>query len=145
MAKQQTASQVPPPRRPPFQFSVATALVVITFAAVGCWLATYLGPGLIWPIVLIPLTLVSVAQPVCFGTLAIYCHGYRRTFFLGAFAGALFSLVGSTQGGSYATVLRLVVGALGCLVTALSCGLVAVATRRFAERRDWHLPKRNLP
>ena len=78
--------------------------------------------------------------PVFLGTLAFYSRGPRRTFFAGAFVGSLsthYMLQMFSMGGAITQLLILT----ALLATAVvSSGLTALYTRRFLERRGWHLP-----
>jgi hypothetical protein len=92
---------------------------------------------------LLALAIASVA-PFCFGVLAVYSRGPRQTFFLGAFVGSVIPVfagrgmfVTSAFDSGFAVTLILL--ALN-VVSAISFGWLAVATRRFAERRGWHVP-----
>jgi hypothetical protein len=127
------------------QFSMRTMLVVVTGVEIVAALASFVGVQMAMMIAgfLIALAITSVA-PLCFGTLALYCRGPRQTFFLGAFVGSViplfaaqdFSLMSSFTSG---IVLHIVIAAFN-LMSALSFGWLALGTRRFAERRGWHLP-----
>jgi hypothetical protein len=115
-------------------------LTVVTLAAIGAAVATYLGSGFAWRIVLVVVGLaLLLTAPLCFGTLALYCRGHRQTFFIGAFVGSavpMLHLERSVLGGWMAMAAFLLVN----IACALGSGWLAVATRRFAERRGWHLP-----
>ena len=120
------------------QFSMRTLLIVVTIVAIACALLPYFG---FLAIGAIAASLTLYIVPVALGAFALYCRGHRQTFFLGAFAGsfALF-FFGGPLARDVAQFIALI------LVTATSagtCGLVALSTRRFIERRGWHLPERN--
>jgi hypothetical protein len=115
-----------------------TLLIVVTFVAIACALLPYFG---FLAIGAIAASLTLFVVPVALGTFALYCRGHRQTFFLGAFAGsfALF-FFGGPLARDIAQFIALI------LVTAASagiCGLVALLSRRFLERRGWHLPEKN--
>ena len=78
--------------------------------------------------------------PVFLGTLAFYSRGPRRTFFAGAFVGSLsahYMLRMFSMGSAITQFLILTV----LLATAVvSCGFTALYTRRFLQRRGWHMP-----
>jgi hypothetical protein len=85
------------------------------------------------------LTLLWAVVPVTLGTFALYCRGYRQTFFLGAFAASLspYLFGGFAAPGGLSWIAVLVV------IQAFACGMsgyVAVACRRYIELRRWHLP-----
>jgi hypothetical protein len=131
--------------RPPVQFSMRTMLLTVTGVAVIAALASFVGLRTAIEIAtyLLALAITSIA-PLCFGTLALYCRGARQTFFLGAFVGSVIPLLagqGSFAMSAFSTgfVLQIAMAAFN-LVSALSFGWLALATRRFAERRGWHLP-----
>jgi hypothetical protein len=108
-------------------------LVVVTAVAVLAALSGAVGFS---AIIAVAGKSLSTATLVCFGTLALYCRGYRQTFFLGAFAGSFLGDASSLE--VYVSGLRsLAAHALVDLVAPLVCGAVAVATRRIAERRGW--------
>jgi hypothetical protein len=125
---------------PAFQFSTRSLLIAVTLAAALSAFAGALGGRTAWDCcaAICGMTYVAAA-PVCFGTLALYCRGMRQTFFLGALVGSVAAVFGSRPvfvgGATYYVTLMLV-----ALATALACGSLAVATRRFAERRNWHVP-----
>lgn len=83
--------------------------------------------------------LSTCVLPVVVGTLALYSRGYRQTFFLGASAGYLIYLTHIDEEWS-----KWLFGHVGLLLTELiivaSGGFTALYTRRFLERRGWHLP-----
>lgn len=81
--------------------------------------------------------------PVALATLAVYSRGRRRTFFAGAFAGSLaghYLIVMFSMGGSLGMLMML---GLVQLAAIISCGVTAAFTRRFVERRGWHLPSKD--
>jgi hypothetical protein len=106
---------------------IAVLLALLPYAGIPV-AALILGVGLFFVI------------PVCLATLAIYSRGHRQTFFLGLLAGALAPYLLGASGmrggvlGEWAFWLVLQ------LAAAAACGFTALATRRFVERRGWHLP-----
>jgi 4-hydroxybenzoate polyprenyltransferase len=133
----------PRSRRPPWRFGMRTLLIVVTVVA----LASPLMPNYGRPIAdLLVGMLTLVVVPVCLLTAAVYSRGMRQTFFLGA---ALASLVwvlsaasGQLRGASAG--LWLFSSLVWLLMCALSGGL-AVATRRFIQRRGWDHPDDSTP
>jgi len=116
-----------------------TMLVVMTVVAVVAALSPY--RGLFNAVAALAVVVVWSVIPVTLGTLALYCRGPRQSFFLGAFAGSLAVLY------LYDTFLRmsgweeyLIAVFVVMFATSASCGYAALATRRFLERRGWHLP-----
>ena len=113
-------------------------LIAMTAFAVVAAISSFLG---IEPI----LTLIigfglMFVLPISLGTLAFYSRGPRRTFFAGAFVGSLsthYMLRMFSMGGAF---LQLAILALLLTVAIVSCGFTALYTRRFLERRGWHLP-----
>ena len=78
--------------------------------------------------------------PVFLGTLAVCSRGPRRTFFAGAFVGSLsthYMLRMFSMGGA---ITQLLILTLLLATAVVSCGLTALYTRRFLERRGWHIP-----
>jgi hypothetical protein len=123
-------------RRPPFQFGLRSLLILITVVALISPLIPGYGASILIAVVL---TILMVVVPVTLGTFALYCRGYRQTFFLGAFAASLCLHVFGGFGlrGELGWIAALaVIQAFACA----TCGFVAVASRRFIERRRWHLP-----
>ena len=130
-----TPSQLP---QKPMQFSMRTLMIAVTVVAVLAAIFSFTGA---MPLLLIGLIAILFVGPVCLGTLALYARGHRQTFFLGAFAGSLSSFYLSTMllrysGEFYALIALTVVGS----ASTAACGLAALYTRRFIERRGWHLP-----
>jgi hypothetical protein len=117
-------------------------LMAITIAAVFCALLPFIAESR--AALILGVVLVLFVLPVCVGTLALYCRGRRQTFFLGALAGSLsphmLSGVLRNFGGGFGELFVLAV--IG-LVASVACGCVALITRRFLERRGWHLPEEN--
>jgi len=124
--------------RKPLQFSMRTLMITVTIVAVSAAILSFTSA---MPLLLIGLIALLFVGPVCLGTLALYTRGHRQTFFLGAVAGSLSSFYLSTMLMQYS---RSIPGLFSlCLVTAAvtaACGLAALLTRRFLERRGWHLP-----
>src|SRR5687767_14750970 len=79
----------PPARdnRPP-QFSVASLMALVTLVAVAFAL-TRIMPTFVE---IVAALVLACVVPICIGTLAFYCRGYRRTFFAAAFASLLLPL-----------------------------------------------------
>lgn len=128
------ASPVRP--RPQFQFGLRSLLILVTVVA----LVSPLIPGYGLPILMgLLITLLMVVTPVTLGAFALYCRGYRQTFFLGAFAASLspFLFGGFVMQGTLSGIAALaVVQTFACGV----CGYLAVASRRYIERRGWNMP-----
>jgi hypothetical protein len=133
------------PRRresiPPVQFGMRSVLVTISAAAVLLAIGTTVGgPRAMELIIVLLASVFTVLMPVCFGALALYCVGMRRTFFLGAFVGCVLPYFGGlaiySRGSYFGMGGHLFVAG----ATSLLSGYVAVVTRRYAERRGWHLP-----
>jgi hypothetical protein len=126
---------------PVVQFGMRSLLITISAAAVLLAIGTSIGgEAATNVIIMVVASVIMVLIPVCFGTLAVYCVGIRRTFFLGAIFGCLvpyFGGLGAVWRGS-------MLGVGGYLavsvVTSMLSGYVAVLTRRYAERRGWNLP-----
>ncbi len=113
-------------------------LIAMTAFAVVAALSTFVG---LMVIISIVTWLGALLVPVALGTLAFYCRGRRRTFYAGAFVGAVGTLV--LLGGNFVALSSLwqALFLLCALAIATSaCGLTALYTRRFVERRGWHLP-----
>jgi len=115
-----------------------TMLIVMTVVAVVAALSPY--RGVFNAMVGLAVVILWSVIPVTLGTLALYCRGHHQTFFLGAFAGSLAVLY------LYDTFVRmsgweqyLIAVFVAMFATSASCGYAAVATRRFLERRGWHL------
>jgi len=142
----QAPAQVSSARRgPPLQFSMRTMLIAVTGIAILAALTSVLGSRLAVGLFgyFLAMAATSVA-PVCFGTLALYVRGPRQTFFLGAFVGSLIPVFSGSSAsypamremGIVPYVLLLSIN----LASALAFGWLALATRRFAERRGWDVP-----
>lgn len=133
------------PRRresiPAVQFGMRSLLITISAAAVLLAIGTTVGATSVTTWILAVLaSVLTVLMPVSFGTLALYCIGTRRTFFLGAFVGCVLPKVGGLPyfwRDSLAGVAGYVVMSVA---TSLLSGYVAARTRRYAERRGWTLP-----
>jgi hypothetical protein len=113
-------------------------LIAMTVFAVVAAISTFIG---IEPI----LTLIvgfglMFVLPVFLGTLAFYSRGPRRTFFAGAVVGSLSThyMLRMFSMGVAITQLAILITMLA--IAVVSCGLTALYTRRFLERRGWHLP-----
>lgn len=118
-------------------------LIVVTALAVMFALSAQIGASISAVLMMLIGLAILISLPIVFGTLALYCRGYRQTFFLGAFVGALAPLFQSGMG-IYSDWFGhwFVTGLLFCfnILCALGSGWLALATRRFAERRGWNLP-----
>jgi hypothetical protein len=113
-------------------------MIAMTVFAVVAAFSTFVGFGQLF-VLLAGLWLLFLI-PVALATAAVYSRGMRRTFFAGAFGGSLASHYMHWQlewGDSIYHALFLT-GLLA--ITIISCGLTALYTRRFLERRGWHLP-----
>ena len=123
-------------RKPP-QFSLRTLLIVVTLTAIALPLLQLLGwryARFLAAVLLVQLPAISIA------TCAIYSRGPRQTFFLGAIAGSVllwFNGLPALSYNEFADVFALAVAQLA--ICGLS-GFVALATRRFVERRGWNRP-----
>ena len=114
-------------------------LIVVTIVAVLAALVPY--TGVAETLLVIGLIALLFVGPVCLGTLAVYSRGHKQTFFLGAFAGSLSSFYVSSMLVRSSSVFVVLLGL--CVVgsaASVACGLTALQTRRFLERRGWHLP-----
>jgi hypothetical protein len=127
------------------QFSMKSMLIAVTGVAILAALSGVVGLRMATSIAtfFLALAIASVA-PFCCGVLAVYSRGPRQTFFLGAFVGCVIPMFAGR--GMFATsafdagfAVTLILLALN-VVSAISFGWLAVATRRFAERRGWDLP-----
>lgn len=78
--------------------------------------------------------------PVSLGTLAFCCRGPRRTFFAGAFAGALSAHYMHRDLRWGDSILQSMILVLFLTIAIVVCGYAALYTQRFLERRGWHLP-----
>jgi hypothetical protein len=113
------------------------AVVAALSGVVGLRMATSIA------VYVLALAVTSVA-PFCLGALALYSRGPRQTFFLGAFVGSIIPLVAgrrmfvtsSFDSGFAVTLLAVALN----LASAVGFGWLALATRRFAERRGWDVP-----
>jgi hypothetical protein len=114
-------------------------LILVTIIAVIAAVIPYTSVGA--TLLVIGLIALLFVGPVCLGTLALYCRGYRQTFFIGAFAGSLSTFYLSTTILRFASDLGalLALSVVGAAATG-ACACAAVATRRFIERRGWNLP-----
>jgi hypothetical protein len=138
------AAPVDFPRRresvPAIQFGMRSLLITISAAAVLLAIGTSIGGEAVTSLIVMVAASVSmVLIPVCFGSLAVYCVGMRRTFFLGALFGCVMPYFGGL-GVIWRGSMLGVGGYLAVsIATSLLSGYVAVVTRRYAERRGWHL------
>jgi hypothetical protein len=132
------------PRRresiPAVQFGMRSLLITISAAAVLLAIGTSIGGDAVTNVLIMVVASVSmVLMPVCFGSLALYCAGMRRTFFLGAFLGCVMPYYGGLGAIWRGSLLGLGGYLAMAFATSLLSGYVAVVTRRYAERRGWHL------
>jgi len=126
-----------PVTKNPIQFSVRSQLAVTTVLAVICAAFVLFG----WQVLAFIDWILELAALAFLGTVAAYSRGYRRTFCAAAFFGAVVTLYfgmprvsGLTMPRDY-LILRPIVGFIAAAVS----GAIAVVTRRFVERRGWHL------
>jgi len=128
-----------PAQATPLRYSMRSLLILVTIVAVLAACLPYTGIGA--PLLIIGLITLMFIGPVCLGTLALYCRGYKQTFFMGAFAGSLSTFYVSgllpRYGSNLALLLMLSVVGAGA---AGGCACMAVATRKFVERRGWNTP-----
>ena len=113
-------------------------MIAMTAFAVVAAFSTFVG---VMVIVSIVVWLGVLLIPVALGTLASYCRGHRRTFYAGAFVGAVGALV--LLRGNFVALSSLwqaLVLLCALAIATSACGLTALYTRRFLERRGWHLP-----
>ncbi len=126
-----------PPRKP-LQFSMRTLLIVVTLVAILAAITRILGGE---GVVMVLFVVVFLAvMPVCVATLAFYSRGYRQTFFFGGVAGAGLIFVLGCAWLDDAGVHDLLWFGVYEVLAIFSSGYAALATRRFLERRGWHLP-----
>jgi hypothetical protein len=129
-----TGHKRPPMTRMP-RYSIAAILVAMAVVAVAAATLRLL-PGLFY---MAAVLLVASIAPVSVATLALYCRGYRRTFFAAALAGFFWPLAIIWQQ-PRAIDARDVLGLLLIEAAAgAACGFTATSTRRFLEHRRWHL------
>lgn len=141
-----TAAVPPPaPAAPPIQtdrsrkpqFSLRSMMIAMTAFAIVAGLSTFVGIEIILSMV-VGLGVMLIV-PVVIGTLACYCRGRRRTFYAGAFVGAISPHILFFRDGVNSIGLSIVI-LLAQAIAIPACGLTALYTRRFLERRGWHLP-----
>jgi hypothetical protein len=133
----------PPPPRPPqstaLRYSMRSMLIIVTVVALLAAIVPY--PGFRNTLFIAALIALMFVGPVCLGTLALYCRGYKQTFFGGAFAGSLSTFyLNSTLMPFTASLGGLLVLCIVGAASAGACACAAVATRRFVERRGWNKP-----
>jgi hypothetical protein len=113
-------------------------LIAMTAFAVVAAVSSFIGFG---PILTLTISFgLMFLLPVVLGTLAFYSRGPRRTFFAGAFVGSLSAHYMHRDLSWGDSIMH---GAFLCLLLATAvatCGFMALYTRRFLERRGWHLP-----
>ncbi len=140
-ARDEFGQRVTSRQRPaPFQFSVRSVLLLMVAAAVVLTVLDFVGFDFFGEVLVRVVALVLVVVvPLCSGVLACYCRGERQTFFLGVFASSLTSrlLFWGVNASSHAAVLAMH-GVHAAIMVA--CGFLAIWVRRFAERRNWHVP-----
>ena len=113
-------------------------MIAMTAFAVVAAISSFIGFG---PILTLIISFgLMFLLPVVLGTLAFYSRGPRRTFFAGAFVGSLsahYMHRDLSWGGSimHGAILFLLFA-----IAVVACGFTALYTRRFLERRGWHLP-----
>jgi hypothetical protein len=123
------------------QFGMRSLLVAISAAAILLAIGSSLSPGLVQSaIVMIITSACMVLLPICLGTLALYCTGMRRTYFLGAFTAFVLSSFGGVRLIFQVSPIGMAGYLSAMVITSLLSGFVAVATRRFAERCGWTPP-----
>jgi hypothetical protein len=129
-------------RRPQFQFGLRSLLIFTTVVAVISPLIPGYG-GQILASLLISILLSVIL--VVLGAFAFYTRGYRQTFFLGAFAASLSPYLFGARG-LWAfqrpddLFLQLAAFFVMQAISCIACGYLALAARRFIERRGWHRP-----
>jgi hypothetical protein len=121
----------------PLRYSMRSLFILVTIVAVLAALLPYTGIGA--TLLIVGLVTLMFIGPVCLGTLALYCRGYKQTFFMGAFAGSLstFYVSGMLPRYSSNLALLLILSVVGA-GAAGACACIAVATRKFVERRGWN-------
>ena len=113
-------------------------LIAMTAFAVVAAMSTFVGFA---PIVTLAAGLLLLfVLPVSLGTLAFYSRGPRRTFLTGAFAGSLSAHYMHRDLRWGDSIMQAAVLFLLLMIAIIVCGLTALYTRRFLERRGWHLP-----
>lgn len=125
-----------PGRRSP-QFSLRTLLVVVTVVAVASAIFRLTGVAA-WVVLL----LVAGVIPVAVGTLALFCRGYRQTFFAAGLAGLapVVVIILDAAIDSYWNATEFLTLAGLEVVGILACGFTATTARRLVERRGWDRP-----
>jgi hypothetical protein len=119
-----------------------TMLGAMTALAVLCAAFSWLGISLL--AVLTGIWLLAAA--IALGTLGVYCRGPRQTFFAAAFVGWIATLyAGPAMSDSFGSAFSYLFAAALPVIGALLSAVVAVFTRRFLERRGWHLPGQEKP
>ena len=126
----------PPVAAKPLQFSLRFLLLAMTVAAVALAVLSWVGAPL--AAILLAIALYFVV-PVCLGTLAIYCRGYRQTFFAGTLVGATAPIFIGSHFMYRGDVAAWLTWGVAQLFAGSACGVTALATRRFLERRGWHV------
>jgi hypothetical protein len=114
-----------------------TLMITVTVVAVLAGVLSFTGATTV--LIFMGMMAILFVGPVCLGTFAIYTRGHKQTFFLGALVGSLSSFVLAFRGYSsefYTLVTLTIVGS----ASTAACGFAALFSRRFLERRGWHLP-----
>jgi hypothetical protein len=131
-------------RRPQFQFALSSLLIFTTVVAViSPLIPGYGGQILVGLLICILLSVI----PVVLGVFAFYTRGYRQTFFLGAFAASLSPYLFGARGlwafqrsdELFLLFFQLAAYFVMQAISCGACGYLALASRRFIERRGWHL------
>lgn len=126
----------PPATAKPLQFSMRFLLAAMTVAAVALAVLSWVGLPLV--AILLAIALYFVV-PVCLGTLAVYCRGYRQTFFAGTLVGSTAPIFIGSQFMYRGDVMMWLTWGLAQLFAGSACGVTAIMTRRFLERRGWNV------
>jgi hypothetical protein len=126
----------PPTTVKPLQFSMRFLLLAMTVAAVALAVLSWVGLPLV--AILLAIAMYFVV-PVCLGTLAVYCRGYRQTFFAGTLAGSMAPMFIGSPFMYRGDVRAWLAWGLAQLFAGSACGVTALLTRRFLERRGWHI------
>jgi hypothetical protein len=123
----------------PVQFSVRSQLAVTTVLALICGSVVLFG----WEALGVVDWILELAAMAALGTVAAYSRGYRRTFCAAALFGAAATFYfGLPRYGLPANpFLYVVLRPLARLIAAAVSGTIAIFSRRFVERRGWHLPE----
>jgi hypothetical protein len=132
----------PTEARPEFQFGLRSLLGFTTVVAlIAALIPGYGGQLLVGLLITVLLGVI----PVVLGAFAFYTRGHRQTFFLGAFAASLSPYLFGARGllafrRPDDVLLNLAAFFVMQAISCAACGYLALAARRFIERRGWHLP-----